>query len=134
MNFLKNDLTSRSGQFHDTLFRRDRYQGQSSGSRHRLIVIHTHDVETSIRQPVTEDPRTSKSIDHIIEEQQNIEQPIEHPIGQQVSHEETTLRRSTKVRNLARHNYYTMYLNYNIGVEHDLQMFSHAMSLKESNL
>ena len=36
--FLENDLISGSGQIHDTLFERDHYQGQTSGSSHRLIV------------------------------------------------------------------------------------------------
>ena len=44
MKFLENDLVSGSGQFHDTLFERDHYQGQDLGPSHRLTVIHTHEV------------------------------------------------------------------------------------------
>ena len=47
--FLENDLVSGSGQFHDTLFERDHYQGQDPGPSHRLTVIRTHEVETGIR-------------------------------------------------------------------------------------
>ena len=94
--FLENDLVSGSGQFHDNLFERDHYQGQDLGPSHRLTIIHTHRVESGIRQPIIQDPRTSRPIDHIIEDQQNVEQQIEQPVEQQVPDEETMLRRSTR--------------------------------------
>ena len=99
--FLENDLINGSGQIHETLSKRDHYQGQTSGSSHRMTIIHTHEVETGIRQRVIENPQTFDLVDHVVEEQQNIEQPIEHPIEQQVPHEETTLGRSTKVKKLS---------------------------------
>ena len=77
VKFLENDLVSGSGQFHDTLFERDHYRGQDPGPTHRLIVKHTHEVETSIRQPTIEVPHISEPIDHVVEEPQNVEQPIE---------------------------------------------------------
>ena len=49
MKFLENDLIGGSDQFHDTLFERYHYQGRTSGLSHRLIGIHTHEVETCIR-------------------------------------------------------------------------------------
>ena len=81
--FLENDLIGGSGQIHDTLFERDHYQGQTFGSSHRLTVIHIHEVETGIRQPVIENPQNFELIDCVVEEQQSIEQPIEHPVEQQ---------------------------------------------------
>ena len=96
--FLENDLVSGSGQFHDTLFERDHYQGQVLGPSHRLTDIHTQEVETDIRQPTIEVPHTSEPIDHVVKEPQNVEQPIEQTIKQQVPYEETTLR-SSWVRN-----------------------------------
>ena len=74
--FIENDLVIGSGQFHDTFSKRDHYQGQDPSPSHRLIVIRTHEVETGIRQPIIEVPHTSEHIDHVIEEPQNVEQPI----------------------------------------------------------
>ena len=135
--FLENDLVSGSGQFHENLSERDHYQGQAPGPSHRLFVIHTHEVESGIRQTIIYDPCTSEPIDHVIEDQQNVEQPIEQPVEQQVPHKETMLRRSIRVRNLAIPSDYVVYLqesDYNIGVEHDPQTFSQAISSKESEL
>ena len=70
-------------------------------------------------------------------EQQNVEQPIEHPVEQQVPHEETTLKRFIRVINSAIPSDYVLYLqesNYNIGAEHDPKTFSHAISSKELDL
>ena len=64
--FLENDLIHGSGQIHDTLFERDHYQGQTSGSSHRLTVIHTHVVETGIRQQVIENPQTFEPVDLVV--------------------------------------------------------------------
>ena len=98
---LENDLIGGSGQIHDTLSKRDRYQGQTSGSSHKLTIIHTHEIETGIRQPVIENSQSFEPVDCVVKEQLNVEQPIEHLVEQQVPHEETTLRRSTRVRNSA---------------------------------
>ena len=64
----------------------------------------------SIRQLVVENPQTFESVDRIVEEQQNVEQLIEHPVEQQAPYEKTTLRRSTLVKNLAIPSDYVMYL------------------------
>ena len=104
------------------MFERDHYQGQTSSSSHRLAAIHTHEVEIGIRQLVIENPHTFEPIDHVVEEQ-----PIEHLVEHQVPHEETTLRRSTRVRNSAIPSDYVVYLqesNYNIGAKHDPETFS----------
>ena len=79
-NFLENDLISGSCQFHDTLSKRDHYQDQTFGSTHRQTVIHTHEVETGIRQPIIKNPQTFEPVDCVVEEQQNVEQLIEHPV------------------------------------------------------
>ena len=90
--FLENDLVNGSGQFHDNLFERYHYQGQAPDPTHKLSIIHTHEVESNIRQPISKDPHTSKPIDHVIEDQQNVKQPIEKLVEQQVPHKETALR------------------------------------------
>ena len=66
--FLENDLVNGSGQFHDNLSERYHYQGQAPNPIHRLFVIHTCEVETSIRQPIIHDPHTSELIDHVIKD------------------------------------------------------------------
>ena len=108
--FHENNLVSKSSQFHDTLSEKDHHQSQGPGLSHRLTIIHTHEVESGIRQPIIEDPRTAEPMDLIVEEHQNVEQQIERPIEQQVPHEETTLRRSTKVRNSAIPSNYVVHL------------------------
>ena len=118
--FLENGLISGSRQFHDNLSERDHYQGQALDLSHRLSIIHTREVESGIRQTIIRDPHTSKPIDHVIEDQQNVEQPVE----QKVPYEETTLTRATRVRNS----------DYNIGAEHDPETFSQAICSKESEL
>ena len=75
--FHENDLISGSCQFHDTLSKRDHYQGQTFGSTHRLAVIHTHEVEMGIRQPIIENTQTFGPVDRVVEEQQNVEHPVE---------------------------------------------------------
>ena len=102
-----------------------------------MTIIHTHEVETSIRKPVIKNPQTFELVDRVVEEQQNVDQQIEHSVEQQVPHEETTLRRSTRVRNLAIPSDYIVYLqelDYNIGAEHDQETFSQAISSKEIDL
>ena len=108
--FIENDLIGGSGQFHDILFEIDHYQGQTSSSSHRLTVIHTYEVETGIRQLIIENPQTFEPIDHVVKEQQNVEQPIEHQVEQQVFHEEIALRRSTRIINLVIPSHYVVYL------------------------
>ena len=51
-NFLENDLINGSDQFQDIVYEKDHYEGQSSSSSDRLIVIHTPQVQPSVRQPV----------------------------------------------------------------------------------
>ena len=111
------------------------YQAQTFSSSHKLTIIHTHQVETAIRQPIIENPQTFEHVDRVVKEKQNVEQSIEHSIEQQVPHEETTLRRSSKVKSSAILSDYVAYFqesDYNIGVEHDLKTFSQAISSKES--
>ena len=125
--FLENDLIGGSGQIHDTLSEIDHYQAQTFGSSHKLTIIHTHQVETGIRQPIIENPQTFEHVDRVVKEKQNVEQSIEHSVEQQVPHEETTLRRSTKVKSSAIPSDYVAYFQesyYNIGVEHDPKTFS----------
>ena len=80
--FLDNDLVSGSGQFPDTLFEKDHHQSEAPSPSHRLTVIHTHEVESGIRQSIIEDPRTSEPMDLIVEEHQNVEQLIKRLVEQ----------------------------------------------------
>ena len=80
--FLDNDLVSESGQFPDTLSEKDHHQSEAPGPSHRLTVIHTHEVESGIRQSIIEDPRTSEPMDLIVEEHQNVEQLIKRLVEQ----------------------------------------------------
>ena len=54
--FLNNDLISGSDQFQDIVSKKDHYEGQPSSSSDRLIVIHTPQVQPSVRQPFLEVP------------------------------------------------------------------------------
>ena len=47
--FLENDLISGSDQFQDIVSEKDHYEGQPFGSSDRLIVIHTPQVQPSVR-------------------------------------------------------------------------------------
>ena len=82
--FLENDLVSGNGRFQDNLSKKDHHQSQAPSLSHRLTVIHTHEVESGIRQPIIEEPRTSKPMDLIVEEHKNVEQLIEPSVEQQV--------------------------------------------------
>ena len=50
--------------FQDIVYEKDHYEGQSSGSSDRLIVIHTPQVQPSVRQPFPEVPHIA-DIDHV---------------------------------------------------------------------
>ena len=47
--FLENDLISGSDQFQDIIYEKDHYEAQPSSSSDRLIVIHTPQVQPSMR-------------------------------------------------------------------------------------
>ena len=140
--FLENDLISGSDQFQDNVYENDHYEGQPSGSSNGLIVIHTPQVQPSMRQPFLEVPHIA-NIDHVDqvaneEIPEIVEQPIEQQVDQQIPQEndEATLRRSIRVRKSTIPNIYIVYLqelDYNIGAENDSKTFSQAMSSKESN-
>ena len=55
-NFLEIDLISGSGRFQDIVSEKDHYEAQPSGSRDRLVVINTLQVQPSVRQPFPEVP------------------------------------------------------------------------------
>ena len=140
--FLENDLISGSDQFQDIVYEKDHYEGQPFGSSDRLIVIHTPQVQSNVRQPIPEVPHIADIdlVDQVANEEipEIVEQPIEQQVDQQIPQEndEATLRRSTRVRKSATPNEYIVYLqelDYNIGAENDLETFSQAMSSKESN-
>ena len=140
--FLENDLISGSDHFQDIVYEKDRYEGQSSSSSDRLIVIHTPQVQSSVRQPVPEVPHIDDIglVDQVVNEEipEIVEQPIEQQVDQQIPQEndEATLRRSVRVRKSTIPNDYIVYLqelDYNIGAENDPETFSQAISSKESN-
>ena len=140
--FLENDLISGSDQFQDIVYEKDHYEGQPFGSSDRLIVIHTLQVQPSVRQPFPEVPHIAdiNPIDQVVNEGilEIVEQPIEQQVNQQIPQEndEATLRRSIRVRKSTIPNHYIVYLqelDYNIGAENDPKTFSQAMSSKESN-
>ena len=95
-----------------------------------------------MRQPFPEVPYIADidPIDQVANEEilEIVEQPIEQQVDQQNPQEndESTLRRSTRVRKSTIPKDYIVYLqelNYNIGAENDPETFSQAMSFKESN-
>ena len=140
--FLENDLISGSDKFQDIVYEKGHYEDQSSGSSDRLIVIHTLQVQPSVRQPLPEVPHIADIdlVDQVANEEisEIVEQLIEQQVDQQIPQEndEATLRRSTRVRKSAIPNDYIVYLqelDYNIGAENDPETFSQAMSFKESN-
>ena len=140
--FLENDFISGSYQFQDIVYEKYHCEGQPSGSIDRLIVIHTPQVQSSVRQPFPEVPHIADidPIDQVANEDipKIVEQPVEQQVDQQIPQEndEATLIRSTRVRKSAIPNNYIVYLqelDYNIGAENDPETFSQAMSSKESN-
>ena len=81
-----------------------------------MIVIHTPQVQLSVRQPFPEVPHIADidPVDQAANEEipEIVEQPIEQHVDQQIPQEndEATLRRSTRVRKPAIPNYYIVYL------------------------
>ena len=113
----------------------NRFKAQPSSSSDRLIIIHTPQVQTGVKQPVVEIPQATNvdpdPVDQVVNEehQDNVEQLIEQPVEQQVLQEndEATLRRSTRVRRSTIPRDYIVYLqemDYNIGAENDPDAFS----------
>ena len=88
VKFLENDLISGSDQFQDIVSEKDRYEGQPSGSSDRLIVIHTPQVQPSVRQPFPEIPHIANidPMDQVANEEipEIVEQPIEQQVDQQI--------------------------------------------------
>ena len=86
--FLENDLISGSDQFQDIVYEKDHYEGQPFGSSDRLIVIHTLQVQPSVRQPFPEVPHIAdiNPIDQVVNEEipEIVEQPIEQQVNQQI--------------------------------------------------
>jgi len=82
--FFENDLISGSDQFQDITSEKDHYEAQPSD---RLIVVHTPQVQTDVRQPMIEVPQNVENdpIDQVVdEEQDNVEQLVEQPVEQQI--------------------------------------------------
>ena len=141
--FLENDLISGSDQFQDIVSENDHYEDRPSSSSDRLIVIHTPQVQPSVRQSVPKVPHTADidPVDQVANEEilEIVEQPIEQRVDQQNPQEndEATLRISTRVRKSTIPNDYVVYLqelDYNIRAKNDPKTFSQAMSSKECKL
>ena len=79
--FLENDLINGSDKFQDIVSKNDNYEGQPSGSSDRLIVIHTPQVQPSVRQPFPKVPHIADidPVDQVPKEEipEIVEQPIE---------------------------------------------------------
>jgi len=69
--FLENDLISGSDQFQDISFEKDYYEAQPFSSSERLIVIHTPQVQTGVRQPMIENSQIIENnhTDQVIDEE-----------------------------------------------------------------
>ena len=82
--FLENDLIIGSDQFQDIVYENDHYEDQHSGSSDRLIVIHTPQVQPSVRQPFPEVPHIA-NIDPVNQvANEEIPEIFDQPIEQQV--------------------------------------------------
>ena len=84
--FLENYLISGSDQFQDIVYEKDHYEGQPSSLSDRSIVIHTPQVQPSMRQPFLEvqhiasiDPVDQVGKEEILE---IVEQPNEQQVDQ----------------------------------------------------
>ena len=79
--FLENDLISGSDKFEDIVYEKNHYEDQPSGSSDRLIVIHTAQVQPSVRQPFPEVPNIvdTDPVDQVANEEipEIVEQAIE---------------------------------------------------------
>ena len=133
--FLENDLISGSDQSQDLVSMRD----QPYTSSDRLVIIHnTPQIQTGVKQPIIENPQAADEIpvDEVI---LKIPEIVEQPVEQHDSQEnvDSTLIRSTRERELVISSDYVVYFqeyDFNVGVVHDPETFSQAMSCKESNL
>ena len=112
---------------------------QPSTSSDRLIVIHNApQVKTGDKQPTIEVPQIANDnpVNQVVQGSLEIvEQPVEQRDPQE--NVDTTLRWSTRVRKTAIPSDYVVYLqelDYDIGAKNDPEMFSRAISCKESNL
>ena len=137
--FLENDLISGSDRFQDIVSEKDHIDVQPSTSSDRLIVIQNAPrVQIGDRQPIIEAPQIANDnlVDQVVQDSPEIvEQPVEQCDPQE--NVDSILRRSTRVRKPAILRDYVVYLqelDYDIGAENDPEMFSQAISCKESNL
>ena len=82
--FLENDLISGSDQFQNIVYEKDHYEGQPFGSSDKLTVIHTPQVQPSVRQLFSEVPHIADidPIDQVANEE--IPEIVEQPIKQQL--------------------------------------------------
>ena len=81
-----------------------------------MIVIHTPQVQPSVRQPIPEVPRIANIdlVDQVANEEilKIVEQPVEQQFDKQIlqNNNEATLRRTTRVRKSTIPNNYIVYL------------------------
>ena len=127
--FLENDLISGSDLSHNIVSEKDHINSQPSTSSDRLIFIHnTPQIQTSVRQPIIENPQAADNnpVDQVVQELPEItEQPVEQHVPQE--NVDTTLRRSTRAKKSAISSDYMVYLqefDYNIGVENNPETFA----------
>ena len=76
--FLEDHLISGSDQLHDSISVFDHNEAQPSSSSDRLIVIHTPQAQSCVRQPTIEVPQAN-NVDHLdqVAGQDHVEQHIE---------------------------------------------------------
>ncbi|XP_073031223.1 uncharacterized protein [Primulina eburnea] len=94
----------------------------------RLVVIHTPQDQTGVRQPVTEVPHIADEnlVDQVIKEEQ-----------QEIVDQPNNLMRSTRIRRLAISSDYVMDLQesyFNIGAKNDFETFLQYISCNDSKL
>ena len=95
-------MISGNGQFQDITSEKDYYEAQSSNSNDELIVIHTPQVQMSVRQPVNEIPQSVENDpeDQVAnKEQQDLQE-----------YHKAALRRSTRVKRSTIPSDYVVYL------------------------
>ena len=138
--FLENDLISGSDQTRNIVPENDHSESQPSTSSDRLVIVYnTPQVSTGVELPIIEVPQVANDtlVDQVVQElPTTFEQPVEpHTTSQE--DDGATLRRSVRARRSAIPSDYVVYLqesDYNIGAENDPELFSQAMSCKESEL